>query len=355
MKVSVIIRARNEYPVILSTIHALQEDLEWSGIEHEFIVVDNCSNDDTADILEDRYRRWVKEKKLKVLRYTEKSSTWCAINAGYTVSDGDVVVVCDAHITVSTGTLELLTKQANERGGIWHASTQIWGDTRQRNYGYDLTLEQNFWGNPCRFIPPGASIDEPWQIPMAGACLFAVSRREIEEFGFYHPSFKTYGGGEPYLAFKWWLMGSKVWVEPRALCRHAFGLKARWVKAKKEKKTRGKVYLRNGTVKKNVDRNDEYLNYHGGYTIPLEDKCYNFLLAAYLIGCGKWLERVTESFQSKFRDKKTVYQLAEQVCRDGGEDRERIGQNSVCSFDQLLEDPPWLVCDQHRNLLESTT
>lgn len=347
MKVSVIIRSRNEYPVILSTLHALQEDLEWSGLDHEFIVVDNCSNDDTADILEDRYRRWVRSGKLKVVRYNDKASTWVAINQGYDKSDGDVIIVCDAHITVKTGTLELISNQALNHGGIWHCPVSLWGDTRQKRYGYDLKLKDKFWGDPCPYLPIGAEDSKPWLIPMAGACLYTVTREEIQRFGLYDPAFRAYGGGEPYLAFKWWLGGSKVWLEPRGLCRHAFGWKAHWATAKQDKTTRNSVYKKDGKISKELSKGDEYIVYDAGYKVDNREYYYNFLLAAYFIGDHKWLSLLTDSFRDKFRDKNAVDKIAEEVIVNGLSGRKDIERISTRSFDDLLAESPWLQCNRH--------
>jgi glycosyltransferase involved in cell wall biosynthesis len=60
VKASVIIRCRNEYPIVLGTVLCLLNDLEHCGITPEIIVVDNNSDDNTADVLLDRFRRWVR-------------------------------------------------------------------------------------------------------------------------------------------------------------------------------------------------------------------------------------------------------------------------------------------------------
>jgi glycosyltransferase involved in cell wall biosynthesis len=277
--ISVIIRCRDEYPILLGTLHAFIEELEFHGHEYEIIIVDNLSKDPTPHVLRDRYRRLVNKKLLIVEEYTEKHSTWCAINHGYGRSSGDVIVVSDAHINMRTGTLDLLIKGVREHGGIWHAPMHLWGDTDSiKNYGMDLRLGERFWGNPCPHVPPGESTDKPWPIAMSGASLYAVSREEIEKFGFYSPLFKAYGGGEPYLAMKWWMGGSKVWMEPRGLHRHAFGLNACWKKG--PKKARNSVLLKDGSFTKEIPKGVEFLSYSAGYSVPNDEFYFNFMLAA---------------------------------------------------------------------------
>lgn len=354
MKVSVIIRCRNEYPIVLGTVHALQEDLEWCGLDYEFIVVDNLSTDDVADVLEDRYRRWVRNGLLKVVRYDEKASTWCAINAGFEQAQGNVIMVCDAHITVKTGTTRLLAQNAHERGGIWHAPLQMWGDTETiMRYGHDLKLCEKFWGDPCPYKPPGQDGTEPWKIPMAGACLFAVHRDEVDMFDLYDKAFRAYGGGEPYLCLKWWMAGSAVWIHPQALCRHAFGIKAEWATSPRDKTARNSVLLKNGEFSKELKKGDQYVRYVPGYTVSNEDHYFNFMLAAYLIGGNRWLGLMTEQFRQRFRDPLFVDALHEQVLEDVEDGRGWVESISKRSLDDLLLNPPWEQCDLHKVQLPS--
>jgi glycosyltransferase involved in cell wall biosynthesis len=346
----VIIRCRNEYPVVLGTIHAIQEEMEWWGVPWEIVVVDNLSDDNTSDVLEDKYRRWIRKGLLKVVRYNYKASTWCAINRGYEASDGDMIVICDAHISVSCGSINWLVNGAMRNGGIWHAPLQIWGDTEGiRRYGHDLKLVEKFWGDPCPHMPPGEDGSRPWKIPMAGACLMAIQRREIEEFGLYHEEFKAYGGGEPYLAMKWWMKGSSVWMEPRALCRHAFGFHAQWETAKKDKRARNSVYKKGGELSRDLKKGDEYVNYRAGYTVSNDEHYFNFLLAAHLLGGPAWVMEVGPNFAKKIGEKKAL-EISQKVS-EAASSEDASGYKHM--LDDLLKDPPWKECGKHKMKLPS--
>ena len=347
-KISVILRARNEYPIVLGTIHSFFEDLEFHGYIPEIIVVDNKSTDFTSDVLEDKFRRWVRGGLLKVVRYYEKPSTWGAINAGYAESTGDVVIVADAHISVKIGTTDLIIKGVQEHGGLWHVPLQLWGDiTRIKRYQHDIRLSEKFWGDPCQFIPDGCSKDTPYKIAMAGAFCFAMRRDEIERFGLYDPAFGPYGGGEPYLTMKWWMMGSAVWMEPRALARHAFGIAAKWTKARQDKDSRSKVYLKDGRITSKIKKGDEFLSYASGYSVDNRNFYSNFLIASYLIGGDEWLEHMTMQFAPKFRDRDELGILVKSVKTECAVSRAVIRQNAKYTLNELLMDPPWNACSRH--------
>lgn len=353
-QVSVVIRGRDEWPQIVGTILSFHEDLLASGISHEIVVVSNCSTDGTPEALLDKFRRWTRSGLLNVVRYDAKPSTWCAINAGVAASSGSVIFIADAHVSVAYGTCALLYSDALVHKGLWHAPVQLWGDEEQRTYGYDLKLEERFWGDPCRFVPPGCNVGDPWRIPMAGACLFAVEREEALRFGLYHPSFRAYGGGETYLAMKWWRLGGAVWIEPRALVRHAFGLRARWQPIRATRRSQREVYVRGKGITRELRAGDEHLAYSPPYNVPNEDFHYNFLLAAFTIGGREWLDRVSASFAPKFRVQKELVDIRRQVIRDGEPDRVDIDARAAVSLDGLLTEPPWRTCGRHAPVRPAT-
>jgi glycosyltransferase involved in cell wall biosynthesis len=339
-KLSIVCRFRSEYPILLSTMYSLFEDALASGYPFELIMVDNMSDDMASDVLEDRFRRWTKDKTLKVVRYTEKASTWCAINAGWAAADGDILVVADAHISVRRGTLALLANGAAEHGGIWHPAVQLWGDTEEivNGYGFDLRLCEKFWGNPCRYPPPDRKRGDVWKIPMAGACLYAVSREEVTRYGLYHPAFRAYGGGEPYLAMKWWLNGSSVWCHSGGLVRHAFGIKATWKTAPENGKPhRNAVWTDRDRATKTPAPGERYLSYSSGYKPPSStDYCFNFALAALLIGGERWMDNTIERL---LRGADGTALRADIVAEAGPERH--------AGLDALLADPPWERCEEH--------
>lgn len=350
-KVSIVIRGRNEYPIILNTLNLFLNELEYGGYQPEIIFVDNISDDSSADILCDRYRRWIRNGILKVVRYNDKPSTWNAINAGFEQSTGDAVVVCDAHISMKIGSVKHLVEGALEKKGIWHSAVQLWGDTEKiKRYQYDIRLTERFWGDACQFLPKDEDGSKPFEIPMAGACLYAVNAeevRELSDYGLYDPAFGTYGGGEPYLCLKWWMLGSKVWIDPRALCRHAFGLKPRWVQVKRKKITRNKVYTRGGELKREMYPPDEFLAYNAGYRLENLEFYWGFMLASYILGGSQWLEHTFSRFKLKLRDPAPLEEMYRAVIEQGQAGRDEMEERAKVSLNELLRSPPWKSCGRH--------
>lgn len=339
IEVSVIIRTCNEWPLVASTIHAYVEDLELSGIPYEIIVATNKCTDDTPDILLDKYRRWVRAGLLRVVEFNDRNSHWGAANAGIAAAVGKYIVISDGHMSIRYGTMARLLNGAKEHGGIWFGAEQQWNDTTIKTYQYDLKLWTCFWGYRCRSQPPGNN-DKPYKIAMAPHCLLLVSRDEIDRYGAYSPPFATYGGGEPYLCLKWWMMGSSCWIDPQALCRHAFGWRATWTKAKKDHKRKSAAYTLDGILRRELKKGEEYLTYSKGYSRSNYDLNKNFALSAYALGGERWLDHY---LSRRVRDPEP---MRSQVVEECASDRLFIEKNATRQLDDLIKGPPWKTCEK---------
>jgi glycosyltransferase involved in cell wall biosynthesis len=348
-KVSVVIPCRNEHPQVITTFLSVVEELEFWGYPYEIIVVSNMSDDGTPEILEDRFRHWVNEKRLKVIYFNDRPACWHARNVGVDEATGDVLVICDAHISVSVGTLHNMIQLWYRFGGLWHTASQMWGDPKGvRLNGYALKVEEKFWGTLSRAIPREIldAGKPPYTIPMAQYSLFLLGRKEFLEARGFHPSFRCYGGGEPHLAFKWWLLGKECWLWPKGLMRHAFGLKARWREVNL-KHARGTPFAKGKgpTAKDDLKQGDEVLGYHRGYSWNNNQLWYNFLLCAYVIGGEKWLNQRYEKYHQQCKGVQRyiddLKKNREEAERDGQEERKWIEDNQVIGFDELLAKEPW--------------
>lgn len=362
-KISVVITARNEYPIVLPTILSFHEELAHFDYPHEIIVVDNMSTDDTSAILRDRFRRWIRCGLLKVVPYNDRPANVLVRNVGVREATGEVVVLADAHLSVKIGTLDAMIQTWQRGGGLVHSCTQIWGDTSDiRCFGYKLALEQKFWGSLSRFVPPEiAKLQDPkpaYVVPMASHCCLLAGRDEYLEIRGYNERFRCYGGGEPYLDLKYWLLGKKVWIQPNGLFRHAFGTDVSWRKAGSDRKTAAPVYVKGKGLVSGLKAGDEHLHYSRGYSWTNEQLHFNFMLSAYTIGGYSWLQRMYSVYQEQRRGNKRylddLNNLRRQVLSEGAEDRSWIAARQKMTLDEMLKDPPWDHLLDASNVLQPT-
>lgn len=90
-KVSIIIPVFNEKETILALLEKV-EAAKFAGLEKEIIMVDDCSNDGTTEILNDLKSRY------KVLFHEKNQGKGAAIRTAVKEVSGDIVVIQDADL-----------------------------------------------------------------------------------------------------------------------------------------------------------------------------------------------------------------------------------------------------------------
>jgi glycosyltransferase involved in cell wall biosynthesis len=326
-RVSIVIPTRNEHPVLFVSIFSILEELRYWGYPLEFVIVSNQDTDLTPEILEHRFRQWIEHGEMQVIRFNEKASAAVARTRGARAATGEVLLFSDAHVSYKIGTLHGLIQCWLKHGGMWHSCQQAWGDMEEiRLYGYELTLEKNFWGNQSFAVPQWARVNGhlvPYTIPMASYAGVLVGREEFWEVGGFNDGFKCYAGEEPYLSMKWWLFGKQVWLFPDGLVRHD---------------NRGTRVQRS---------EDGTLSFGRRYSWTNDELWFNYLLAAYTIGGESWLERLYQEFRQQCQGVeqylKDAEAIRESVLSVGHTDRLFIAARQHLSLDELLQQQPWNI------------
>jgi len=96
MKLSVVVPAYNEARRISPSLDQIFEYLDRSHPQHEVLVVDDCSTDDTAAVVE---RRFGQRPTLRILSYGTNRGKGYAVRAGALEASGDVVLFTDADLS----------------------------------------------------------------------------------------------------------------------------------------------------------------------------------------------------------------------------------------------------------------
>ena len=86
---SIIIPCYNERENIIKILDKIDE---VQGFKKEIIVVDDCSNDGTRDILKTQ----VKERVAKLVYHEKNGGKGAALKTGFSQATGDVVIIQDA-------------------------------------------------------------------------------------------------------------------------------------------------------------------------------------------------------------------------------------------------------------------
>lgn len=315
--VSVVIPARNEFPNLVHTLYSIWHSWESGGgkpSEIEIIIVDNGSNDDeydrratkgTTSYLEGRGAYWARS--IKILR-DPICGNHSARNKGAKMASGKYVFFSDAHMAYKPGVFHLLMQAVDESGGIvhcpisWMGAYPSWqnnGSPHGIGFQYTIKIGDEFRGT---WNPSCLDYDKWWYIPALGHCSLMVNREQFLKFGGYPKVHRTYGGGEVYVNFKWWMMGSSVAVHPRAVGYH----------------------LASGR----------------GYSYLHDDYKQNVLGVTWALGADEWQERTFLNWSLKGKES-VMKELNERAKREHQPDREWVAKNRKMTFNRMIIERPW--------------
>jgi glycosyltransferase involved in cell wall biosynthesis len=307
---SVVIPARNEAPNIYHTVYSILHCWEADGFDYkdiEIIIVDNCSTDDrfpqkgtwgTTSYFEGRggYYNGI----IRVIR-DPIAGNHSARNTGAKVARGKYLYFSDAHVAIKPGYFKSILGTVEKYGGLVFGTLQTLGAYPPTDSGSGF---QYTWklGDECKQTWANYKLaDTPWYIIGQGAWGMACKREEFFEIGGYEHYHKTYGG-EFYLTSKAWMMGYTVMVDPNAIGYHLAS---------------GRNYSYN------------HLDYVA-----------NILNLLYALGADSWRERTYINYL-RSKDKDSLDKIMTEGEKVYADDRKKILDKSIYSFDDLLVKQPW--------------
>ena len=309
--VSIVIGSRNEYPQVGMTICNLMEDCYNSGIDNfEVILMDNGSEDETS-----RFFHWrpvnksgwwkyiysprglVHTRKLKIF-FDPVLSNVGTRNKGVLRAKYENIIFSDAHIIVRPGTVESILTALNDFGGIIHTPVS-WmgadGASPKPGYQYSYKVGEKIWGTWNKL----KVADTPFYIPFCGHCFIAVKKKQFLEYRGYPYAQRVYGGGEPYLDTKWWMVGSHSMCDPNSLVYH--------------------------------------LSAGRGYSYNQSDLIHNMFLVSYVLGGNKWIDRILITYLNSSRFyAPSIKQLYEEAKMEAKEDKAWLDEHKIMTFEELL-------------------
>ncbi len=205
---SVIIPACNAAHVLGEQLEALKAQ-EYDG-DWEIVVVNNCSTDGTADLVQD-YQRLMPNLYL-VHALARQNASYYARNVGVQAARGEALLFCDADDVVAPGWLRALA-EAFEKHDLVAGAVKV------------DTLNQSA---PWR-SPPLTGVERPALgfLPYVIGCNLAVSREAFEAINGYSEQFLS--NGDVDLAWRLQLHGYTIHDAPALVhYRYRDTLKALW-------------------------------------------------------------------------------------------------------------------------------
>ncbi|AEF93386.1 glycosyl transferase family 2 [Desulfotomaculum nigrificans CO-1-SRB] len=207
--VSIIIPCKNEGKLIEQTIRSIIETP--TEVAYDITVVNDGSTDGCCAFLQGKRNPF---PGVRLINTTGIGSA-NARNLGVQQADGDVLVFCDAHITVEPGWLEALTEGVVERGA-GAVSPGVAAMTKPSAIGYGMTWNKDM---EARWLPSPGDITE---VPIAPGGCVAVRREVFNDVGGFERGFRVYGYEDAEFSLRLWLFGYRVEVDPSVVIYHYF-------------------------------------------------------------------------------------------------------------------------------------
>lgn len=207
--VSIIIPCKNEGKLIRQTIESILSTP--CQLPYDITVVNDGSTDGCCAFLQGRRNLY---PQVKLINTTGIGSA-NARNLGAQHAAGDILVFCDAHITVEEDWLELLTEGLLVRG-VGAAAPGIANMELRHAVGYGMT-----WG-PHLETKWLASTGDVAEVPIAPGGCVAVKREVFQDVGGFERGFRVYGYEDAEFSLKLWLFGYRVEVNPSVVIQHHF-------------------------------------------------------------------------------------------------------------------------------------
>ncbi len=217
---SVILASRNEGAMLRRTLESMEKAA--GDLPFEVIVVDDGSTDGSVS------PDFSFPFPLRILQ-TKGLGVAPARNAGARAATGEMLVFCDAHISVPPGWLDSLacSLEDSQCQGItpgigslepdgFLALYQIAASAPRRAVGCGRTfrtLGENTW------LPMH---DSPRECPVLSGGCFALRRWVWEQVGGYEEAFRGYGYDEEEISLKLWLRGFRLMTAPEVTILHQF-------------------------------------------------------------------------------------------------------------------------------------
>ena len=224
MRCSIVMTCHNEGDRLWKTVASCKETCK--DLDHEIIVVDDASEDDSIDQLREKF------PDLPVTVNTERIGTSRGKDKAARLSTGDVLMFLDAHCKPEANAIEKLVEDVEQFDGkiiatprIAALDTDTW-ETKfhQIGHGYRMTLKDF----ECAFVGIGEMEKHEadsrifYQSPLMIGCCVAITRSLYEELFGFDTDMQVWGSEDIDLALKARLMGYDILHDPQPLIGHRF-------------------------------------------------------------------------------------------------------------------------------------
>jgi len=217
-KASLLILNYNGIDIIKKCLSTIMQLPDIQNETHEVIFIDNASDDDSVQYVEDNY------PSVKILNMPENKFIF-ALNDGILVAKNDIVVFLNNDIYVKNDFITPLLKHFDD-SSVFAVSSRVINVSRMADQG---TRTRGVFSNGLIYYEPLAHVDK------ATNCFFAVggqaafSKSKLIEIGMLDKLFYPMYHEDIDLSYRAWKRGWTIKYEPNSVVYHLGGVTSKKV------------------------------------------------------------------------------------------------------------------------------
>ena len=205
---SIVIPCRDEGGLLKATLDSIART---EGARFTVTVVDDGSTDESCAFLQEDSYRWV------TLLRGEGKGPARARNLGAAALEGDVVVFCDAHVSVPPDWLARFEAHFRDAGVAALSPAIAAAGEGFRRVGYGLTWDSDL---ESRWLSrPETDLSE---VPLLPSGCLAIRRQVFHDAEGFNRGFRGYGSEDVELSLRLWLFGHRLYCARDVLVDHRF-------------------------------------------------------------------------------------------------------------------------------------
>jgi glycosyltransferase involved in cell wall biosynthesis len=224
MRTSIIIAAHNEGAALRRTVESCTETC--AELDHEIIVVDDASTDDSVDSVEQSFPR------VHIHRHQQRLGASPAKATGARQARGEILIFLDGHSKPEYGALPRLARHVESfkhsaviTPAVANLNVENWSnDLSQIGHGYslDLLTFDCGWLSLDQMRKVAGARVQLYESPSLIGCALAVSRGLYERLWGFDPHMLYWGVEDLDFGLKCWLMGCRILHDPEVVVGHRF-------------------------------------------------------------------------------------------------------------------------------------
>jgi len=319
LDISVILPYINDYPAIIHTLFAFQNEFYDENLSYELIAVESRARNPYTDRFLNYFRVPIH---LGIVKYgfEEIPCGPAARMTGAKMAQGKYLLFTDSHVQPGKNTVPMMVDFLEENANVGsvhgctvksHIDLQRGAGCHYDLFGGDINLYSHFHGRyqRCR----GA---EPYPVAGASLAYVMVRREEFLKLHGYHSECRGYPHPEGYVPLKYWMFDYECWSMPKAFHIHSNYPRSYGVAPKVNIEMDGKSYRLVG--------NDNLIR--------------NAMICAYTLGGGEWIDKVWNEWHSRGGNSRILDGIKVSALKATSKERKWIQDNAKHTLDEILDE-----------------